>query len=193
MLEFIDKGVKQTGKQILQFAERLKKFGIIPEYSFILGWPAANEKEALRQVDAEIDFIRKVKEINPSTEIIIYVYSPVPTEGSQMYEQAKQLGFTFPQKLEDWLLPAWEKFYMRKNPLTPWLTARVINKTKNFETVLNAHYPTVSDIKLNSLQRRVIHTAAAWRYRWKAHQFPYELKALQRFWLKYPQPETEGF
>jgi len=48
LLEFIGKGGKQTGKQILQFAERLKKFGIIPEYSFILGWPAANEKETLR-------------------------------------------------------------------------------------------------------------------------------------------------
>lgn len=193
LLAYMDKGGKQTGSQILKFAERLKKFDIIPEYSFVLGWPAANEQEALRQIDAEIDFIRKVKEINPSTEIIIYVYSPVPTEGSQMYEQAKQLGFTFPQKLEDWLLPAWEKFDMRKNPLTPWLTARVIDKIKNFETVLNAYYPTVSDIKLSSLQRRVVRMAATWRYRWKIHEYPYELKALQRFWLKYRQPETEGF
>jgi anaerobic magnesium-protoporphyrin IX monomethyl ester cyclase len=193
LLQFMDKGGKQTGSQILQFAGRLKRFDIIPEYSFVLGWPAADEREALRQVEAEIDFIRRVKEVNPATEIIIYVYSPVPTEGSQMYEQAKQQGFAFPQQLEDWLRPEWEQFDLRKNPLTPWLTPRVIDRIRDFETVLNAYYPTVSDIKLSSLQRRLIRAAAAWRYRWGVHSFPYELKALQRFWLKYRQPEKEGF
>ncbi len=193
LLDFIDKGGKQTGSQILNFAKRLKQFDIIPEYSFVLGWPAASEEEALRQVDAEIKFIRKVKDINPATEIIIYIYSPVPTEGSAMFEQAKEQGFSFPNKLEDWLAPAWEQFDLRKNPLTPWLTPKVVDKIKNFETVLNAYHPTISDIKLSALQRKVIRTVSSWRYRTGHYQYPYELKALQRFWLKYRQPETEGF
>jgi radical SAM superfamily enzyme YgiQ (UPF0313 family) len=193
LLQFMDKGGKQTGSQILRFAERLRKFGIIPEYSFVLGWPAANEAEALKQVDAEIAFIRKVKEANPDTEIILYVYSPVPTEGSNMFEKAKTLGFHFPEKLEDWLNPEWEQFDLRKNPLTPWLTPNVVDKIKNFETVINAYYPTVSDIKLTPFQRRVMRAAASWRYRWNLYAYPYELKVLQRYWLKYRQPETEGF
>jgi radical SAM superfamily enzyme YgiQ (UPF0313 family) len=193
LLQFMDKGGKQTGSQILRFAERLRKFGIIPEYSFVLGWPAANEAEALKQVDAEIAFIRKVKNVNPATEIILYVYSPVPTEGSNMFEKAKTLGFHFPEKLEDWLNPEWEQFDLRKNPLTPWLTPNVVDKIKNFETVINAYYPTVSDIKLTPFQRRVMRAAASWRYRWNLYAYPYELKVLQRYWLKYRQPETEGF
>ena len=193
LLQFMDKGGKQTGSQILNFAKRLKQFDIVPEYSFVLGWPAASEAEALRQVDAEIAFIRKVKEINPATEIIIYIYSPVPTEGSAMFEKAKEQGFAFPQRLEDWLAPAWEQFDLRKNPLTPWLTPKVIDKIKNFETVLNAYHPTISDIKLSALQRKVIRTVSAWRYRTGQYQYPYELKALQRFWLRYRQPEIEGF
>lgn len=193
LLQFMDKGGKQSGSQILSFARRLRRFDIIPEYSFVLGWPAASEQEALRQVEAEINFIRKVKEANPDTEIIIYVYSPVPTEGSEMFEKAKQQGFSFPKKLEDWLDPAWENFDLRKNPLTPWLTPRVIDKIRNFETVLNAYYPTVSDIKLSGRQRRAIRMAASWRYQLGLYGFPYELKALQRFWLRYRQPEVEGF
>ena len=152
LLQMMDKGGKQNSRQILNFARRLKQFDIIPEYSFVLGWPAANEATALAQVEREIEFIKKVKSVNPDTEIIIYVYSPVPTEGSAMFEKVKQQGFSFPQRLEDWISPAWENFDLRKNPLTPWLTRRVIDRIKDFETVLNAYYPTVSDIKLSALQ-----------------------------------------
>ena len=110
-----------------------------------------------------------------------------------MFKKVQSLGFSFPKKLEDWLDPAWENFDLRKNPLTPWLTPRVTGKIRNFETVLNAYYPTVSDIKLSGRQRRAIRMAASWRYQLGLYGFPYELKALQRFWLKYRQPEVEGF
>lgn len=193
LLQFMDKGGKQSGSQIIRFAKRMKQFDIIPEYSFVLGWPAANEQEAMKQVQEEIDFIRRVKDTNPDTEIIIYVYSPVPTEGSEMFEKAKQSGFSFPKNLEDWLNPEWENFDLRKNPLTPWLSPKVIDTIKNFETVLNAYYPTVSDIKLSWLQRRAIRTAASLRFKLGWYDYPYELKALQKFWLKYRQPEIEGF
>lgn len=193
LLQFMDKGGRQSGRQILEFAGRLRQFGIIPEYSFVLGWPAPDEQQALRQVEEEIRFIRKVKKANPDTEIIIYVYSPVPTEGSEMFEKVKEQGFRFPERLEDWLGPAWESFDLRKNPLTPWLTPKVIGKIRDFEAVLNAYYPTVSDIKLSRLQRSAIRAAASWRYQWGVYKLPYELKLLQRFWLRYRQPETEGF
>lgn len=193
LLKFMDKGGKQNGEQILSFARRIGRFGIIPEYSFVLGWPAESESQSLKQVTREIDFIRRVKDVNPDTEIIIYVYSPVPTEGSQMFKKVTEQGFSFPQTLDQWLEPAWEHFDLRKNPMTPWLTARVIQKIKDFETVLNARFPTVSDIKLSSLQKKVISTVSALRYRYGLYDFPYELKALQRFWLRYRQPEKEGF
>src|SRR6185369_3940888 len=37
ILKQLDKGGTQSGEQIARFAERLKKFDIIPEYSFVLG------------------------------------------------------------------------------------------------------------------------------------------------------------
>ena len=193
ILKMMDKGGTQTGEQIKKFAARMKKFDIIPEYSFVLGTPGNSEQEVNAQIDEDIRFIRKIKEINPDTEIIIYVYSPVPTEGSELYEAVKMNGFHFPEKLEDWVLPAWENFDLRKNPLTPWLKPYMIDKIKNFETVLNGYYPTVSDIKLNSTKRNIISFVSALRYKTRFYHFPYEIKALQKFWLRYRQPETEGF
>lgn len=193
LLKQMDKGGKQSAEQIKAFAARLKKFDIIPEYSFVLGFPAESTEAVNRQIEQDIEFIREIKEINPQTEIIIYVYSPVPTEGSELFEQVKAAGFAFPEKLEDWLAPVWENFDLRKNPLTPWLTPELVDKIKNFETVLHARYPTASDFKLTNFQRKTMKTLSALRYKLGVYQYPYELKALQRFWLQYRQPEIEGF
>jgi radical SAM superfamily enzyme YgiQ (UPF0313 family) len=193
ILKQMDKGGTQSAEQIKRFAARMKKFDIIPEYSFVLGLPAETPEKVMRQIDEDIAFIEEIKEINPDTEIIIYVYSPVPTEGSELFESVQKAGFNFPQKLEGWLNPEWEKFDLRKNPLTPWLTPGMIKKIRNFETVINAYYPTVSDFKLTNFQKQMMRTLSSLRYKTGFYNFPYELKALQKFWLKYRQPEIEGF
>jgi anaerobic magnesium-protoporphyrin IX monomethyl ester cyclase len=192
VLKKMDKGGTQTGKQILEFAARMKKFDIVPEYSFVLGTPADTPEEVMAQIDYDIDFIKKVKAVNPDTEIIIYVYSPVPTEGSEMYEKVLKSGFRFPVKLEDWLAPEWKNFDLRKNPLTPWLTPEMIDKIRNFEVVLNARYPTKTDIRLSPIQRRIMQLFGRIRYAANLFGVPYEIKALQKYW-QYRQPEIQGF
>jgi radical SAM superfamily enzyme YgiQ (UPF0313 family) len=192
ILAQLDKGGTQTGEQIIRFAERLKKFDIIPEYSFVLGTPAPTPEKVQAQIDFDIDFIKKVKAVNPRTEIVLYTYSPVPTEGSELFKQVLESGFEYPKTLDDWVSPAWENFDMRKNPLTPWLTPEMIDRIRNFETVLNGVYPTVTDIRLNDLKRRTIKLISAIRYRASLYKYPYEIKLLQRYW-KYRQPEIQGF
>jgi radical SAM superfamily enzyme YgiQ (UPF0313 family) len=192
ILKKMNKGGLQSGEQIRAFAARMAKFDIIPEYSFVLGTPAPTADEVMKQIDEDIKFIREIKSINPNTEIIIYVYSPVPTEGSEMYNKVLESGFRFPQRLEDWITPEWTEFDLRKNPLTPWLTPEMINKIKDFEVVLNGYYPTVSDIRLSGMKRKLLRFLAGIRYKTRLYQKPYELKALQILW-KYRQPEIEGF
>jgi anaerobic magnesium-protoporphyrin IX monomethyl ester cyclase len=193
ILKQMDKGGTQTAKQIREFAARMKKFDIIPEYSFVLGLPGKSEEEVNAQIDRDIKFILEVKNINPQTEIIIYIYAPVPTEGSELYESVKNTGFSFPKKLDDWLHPQWENFDLRRNPLTPWLKPYMIDKIRGFETVLNAYYPTISDFKLTEPQRKIMRALSHFRYKLSFFQYPYELKLLQKFWLRYRQPEVEGF
>jgi anaerobic magnesium-protoporphyrin IX monomethyl ester cyclase len=192
LLKKMDKGGTQTTAQMKTFAARMKKFDIIPEYSFVLGFPAETPEKVMQQIDQDIAYIKEIKSINPNTEIIIYVYSPVATEGSEMYEAVKKSGFHFPEKLEDWLAPAWQNFDLRKNPLTPWLTSEMVDKILGFETVLNAQYPTVSDFRLTPLKRKILRRLSNVRYKTNFFSLPYELKVLQRLW-KYRQPEIEGF
>lgn len=192
VLKQMDKGGTQTGAQIKEFAARLKRFDIVPEYSFVLGMPADDPKKVMRQINEDIRFIQEIKRLNPETEIIIYVYSPVPTEGSELFDEIQKQGFSFPQTLEDWLSPAWERFDLRKNPLTPWLNAKHIRRIKNFETVLNGMYPTSSDFKITRGKRLLLRMASGWRYKTGFFAFPYEIKLLHKIW-KYRQPEEQGF
>lgn len=192
LLKQMDKGGTQSGQGILDFASRIKKFGIIPEFSFVLGFPGKDEKDTWRLIREDILFIKKIKEINPDSEIIIYVYSPVPVEGSELYNKVKDSGFAFPEKLEDWTEDKWLNFDLRKNPLTPWLTSSMISYIKNFETVLNGYYPTATDTKIKGTKRIVLKTISALRYKTGIYSLPYEIKLLHRTW-KYRQPEQQGF
>lgn len=192
VLKKMDKGGTQSGAQIRSFAARMKKFDIIPEYSFVLGTPAESPEKVMQYIDQDIAFIKEIKEINPDTEIIIYTYSPVPTEGSELFKKTLDSGFRFPEILEDWISPHWENFDLRKNPLTPWLTPEMIDKIRDFETVLNGYYPTVSDIRLTGVKRKLIRRLAAVRYKTSLYKYPYEIKLLHKIW-RYRQPEIQGF
>ncbi len=55
ILEQLDKGGTQTGEQIAAFAARMRKFDIIPEYSFVLGTPAPTAEQVDKQIDFERD------------------------------------------------------------------------------------------------------------------------------------------
>ena len=192
ILKQMNKGGTQTGQSIKDFAKRLVPIGIIPEFSFVLGMPAESSETIMHQIDRDIEFIREIKTLNPNAEIIIYLYSPVATEGSELYEQIQKAGFSFPKNLEDWLSPEWEKFDLRKNPLTPWLTTEMVDKIKNFETVLNGYYPTVSDFRIKGFKKKILRSIAKIRYKNQIYKYPYEIKVLHKIW-KYRQPETQGF
>ena len=63
---------------------------------------------------------------------------------------------------------------------------------RDFEAVLNAYYPTITDTRLHGSLRHVLRAASGWRYRLGVYRWPYELKALQRL-VRYRRPETSGF
>jgi len=192
VLKQMNKGGTQSGQMIKDFALRMKNVGIIPEMSFVLGMPAETEKQVYKQILWDINFIKEIKKINPDAEIIIYLYSPTPTKGSDLYAQILAAGFSFPEKLEEWISPSWENFDLRKNPLTPWLKPYMINTIKNFETVLNGKFPTVSDFRIRGFKKKALQLTSNWRYKTGFYKYPYEIKVLHKIW-KYRQPEIEGF
>ena len=190
VLEKMHKGGTQTPDMVLALAERARQFGVVPEFSFVLGTPSDDIDAG---IDADIRYIRMLKSIHPGAEIIIYVYSPVFFDDADLMAEARSRGFRFPERLEDWMRPEWREFDLRKNPATPWLTPAIIRKIRNFEWVLNARYPTASDIKLRAWQITALKTLGAWRYVARFYNAPYEIRFVANRLFRYRQPEIEGF
>ena len=107
-----------TPETTLAMTEKSRRYGIIPEFSFVLGNPPDPEAD----IDENIEFIHKIKEINPASEIILYLYTPTP--GGHMFEQAAAAGFKYPDTLDGWVSPEWASFSRRRNPHTPWIKQR---------------------------------------------------------------------
>lgn len=187
MLERMNKGGTASAEQTLALAARMKSYGIVPEFSFVVG----NPPDPAADLAQTLSFIRRVKQVNPATEIILYVYSPVPMEGS-FYEAAQTQGFAFPDTLEGWVSDRWQAFALRRDPSTPWSHGEVRRRVRDFESVLNAYYPTVTDMRLTAVRRGLLKAASAWRYRTESYSRPLELNFLQRA-FRYQRPETTGF
>lgn len=187
-LQRMNKGGKASTDLTLAVVERMKRYGIVPELSFVLG----NPPDPMADIESTIRFIRKVKEINPATELILYLYTPVPQEGSILLDEATRLGFRFPETLEEWASPEWARFALRRDINTPWLNDPIRRRVRDFEAVVNAYYPTVTDIRLQGNMRQLLKMLSGWRFRLEYYQWPYELKVLQRV-VHYRRPETTGF
>jgi radical SAM superfamily enzyme YgiQ (UPF0313 family) len=187
-LKMMNKGGRASTNATLALVERMKHYGIVPELSFVLG----NPPDPMDDIDTTIQFIRKIKQINPATELVLYIYTPVPQEGSILLDEATKLGFRFPDTLEEWASPEWAKFSMRRDPHTPWFKDTARSRVRSFESVINAYYPTVTDLRLQGKWRTALKALSGWRYHLEYYQWPYELKALQRL-IHYRRPETTGF
>lgn len=181
-LEQMNKGGTAGVGQTFELAKRMRDFGIVPEFSFVVGHPPDPEQD----LRTTLEFIRRLKQVNPAAEIVLYVYAPV-TGSSPGGER-----FPFPSTLDEWVSERWQSFALRRNPRTPWAPPAIRVRVRNFETVLNAYYPTVTDTRLTPLRRRMLRSIAAWRYHSRIERWPVELKLLQRV-FHYQRPETSGF
>lgn len=190
MLKRMNKGGMSSTQAAKDLVVRMKEYGIIPEYSFVLG----NPPEPERDIDITFEFIRQLKALNSALEIILYCYTPVPLSaaGGELYELTQKAGFQFPRTLEEWVQPPWDQFAMRREPNTPWLDSRIFHRIRNFERVINAYYPTSTDINLTNFKRSLLKHLSGWRYHFRLYHFPIELRLLQRA-FSYQRPETTGF
>lgn len=186
-LRRMNKGGNASVDKILDIARRMRERRIIPEFSFVLG----NPPDAEADTRTTIEFIRKLKTANPDAEIILYMYTPVPLAG-ELYEQARAEGFKFPRTLEEWISPAWLEFSQRRSVNAPWLSDPLRRYIRDFQRVLNAFYPTATDVHMSGIKRLALRSISAWRYHTRVYGHPLELRVLNRL-LSYQRPETSGF
>jgi hypothetical protein len=174
-----------TTEQTLALASRIRQFDIIPEFSFVIGNPKDPEgdtRETLR-------FIRKIKQLNPVSEIIIYHYTPVPQRETMYGDIDGKIDF--PSTPDEWATKKWMDFTLRIDPNTPWLKRKTKNLIDNFELVVASRWPTVQDIRAPQWSRTLLKTMSAWRYAARIYAAPVELRwAHELIALRKPKRES---
>jgi anaerobic magnesium-protoporphyrin IX monomethyl ester cyclase len=187
-LKRMNKGGSAAVDKTLEMAGVMRSYGIIPEFSFVLGNPPDPDDDTNRT----IEFIRKVKRVNSRAEIVMYVYTPVPLAGD-LYDAARAEGFRFPETLDEWVSADWSDFSQRKGARLPWMRNALRTRVRQFERVLNAYYPTATnDRVLRGPVCWILRTFSSWRYHLRLYDLPVELRMLEKVVGGYQRPETRG-
>jgi radical SAM superfamily enzyme YgiQ (UPF0313 family) len=171
--------------QTLEAVEKCRANGVIPELSFMLAPPQDPEGETERT----FDFIRHVKRIHPKTEIMLYVYAPLPpAPGSKSIHIERSVSalrdsdgrqLVFPTTATEWAEQKWVTYWCHTD--TPWLTPRLRQRIRDFTTVLGCRFPTITDVRSPSWGKAALRTLASWRYRYQRYGRPWELDFCKRF------------
>ena len=192
LLGYMNKGKTLHVSDTVEVVRRFGQFGIIPQLSFVLGVPDSSPEKMMQQIRADIRFIRRLKKLNPATELILYLFSPVLSEGSKLFKAVSDYGFAFPSSLEEWMTTKWEDMELRRGNGMPWLQPSMIRLIRNFEVVFASAYPGVSNFHISRFGNLLLKIPGKFRYQLRWYSFPYELKAILRL-LSYQRPEKEGF
>jgi radical SAM superfamily enzyme YgiQ (UPF0313 family) len=182
-LNEMQKGI--TTEQTLLIAHRTRQFGIIPEFSFVIGNPGDPERDTRET----LAFIRKLKRINPESEIIIYHYTPVPQPGAMYGKIDGQISF--PSTPAEWATKQWMDFTLRIDTKAPWLRPKTKDLIDNFEIVIGSRWPTVQDIHAPRWSRALLKTLSSWRYALRIYRFPIELQWANQF-INLRKPKRES-
>ncbi len=174
-----------TSGQTLELARRIREFGIIPEFSFVVGNPADPETD----LRTNMRFIREIKRLNPDSEIIIQHYTPTPHPDGMYGGVDSQVQF--PGTPEEWASPRWFNFTVRRDPALPWLPQRTKNLIDAFETVLACRWPSVQDSRMTRWGKFALKVLSWWRYKLEVYSRPFELQAARHL-LRQRDPKVES-
>jgi anaerobic magnesium-protoporphyrin IX monomethyl ester cyclase len=171
--------------QTLEAVERCRSNGVIPELSFMLAPPQDPEGETERT----FEYIRHIKRIHPGTEIMLYVYAPLPPAAGVRDPHVERvvgrlrdsLGepLVFPTTADQWAEPHWLSYWCHTD--TPWLTPQLRQRIRDFTTVLGCRFPTVTDVRSPPWGKTAMRALASWRYTYRRYRGPWELEAARRF------------
>lgn len=112
ILELMQKGI--TVEQTLAANQRCKKFGIIPVFGLMMGYPT----ETFAEINQTIDLGFRIKRENPMAQLeTMAIFTPLP--GTPDFRLSLKYGLKPPQSLEewaDWIFDDYDPLGMR----SPW-------------------------------------------------------------------------
>ncbi|HSR51718.1 MAG TPA: radical SAM protein [Acidobacteriota bacterium] len=195
VLKSMRKGTKVD--HTFETARLCKEYGVIPEFSFVLGGPEDPEGE----IEKTFGFIRRLKAIHPECEIVPYFYSPTPQRdprrkkddgGGARIPILKRYGPDGPElptTPEEWTEPRWLNYVCHQD--APWLTPRMRQRVRDFAQVISSRFPTGQDYHTPQWGKSVLRNLARWRYAAGIYGNPWELR-LARRWIPLRDPAQES-
>src|SRR6202789_3960928 len=174
--------------QTLEAVEQCRGHGVIPELSFMLAPPRDPEGET----EKTFEFIRRIKRLHPATEVMIYIYTPLPRrwdDKNPTSARANELRdcegnpVMFPQSADGWAEPQWVDYWCHQD--APWLSERLRRRIVDFTTVLGCRYPTVMDVRASAWGKSALRVLASWRYRFQLYGAPWELNLSRKLIRKW--------
>ena len=182
LLHDIRKGTRSD--QTLAAIEQCRSHGVVPELSFMLAPPQDPEGETERT----FEFIRTIKRLHPVTEVMIYIYTPLPLRRDNTNPTAARAAAAlrdaagrpveFPSTADGWAEPHWLAYWCHKD--APWLSERLRRRIVDFTTVLGCRFPTIMDIRASRWGKRALRSLASWRYRYQRYENPWELRVSRK-------------
>jgi len=193
LLHDIRKGTRTD--QTFAAIEQCRSHGVVPELSFMLAPPQDPEGET----EKTFEFIRLIKRLHPMTEVMIYIYTPLPARRDNTNAQAARMAGTlrdlsgtpvaFPGSADEWAQPEWLGYWCHSD--APWLSPPLRRRIVDFTTVLGCRFPTVMDIRSSAWGRSALRALASFRYRYQRYDNPWELRASRRF-IRHWDPRIMG-
>jgi anaerobic magnesium-protoporphyrin IX monomethyl ester cyclase len=180
-----------------EVARRCREYGVIPEFSFVLGGPDDPEGE----IEKTFEFIRRLKQVHQDCEVVLYFYSPTPQRDPGYRRSAEPAavlpvlnsygpsGPDLPSTPEEWTQRRWIDYVCHQD--APWLSLRMRQRVRDFASVLGCRFPTVQDYSTPGWGKRALSTLASWRYATRFYDNPWELNAARKLIpLRRPQVES---
>ena len=170
-----------TIAQTLELAARTREHDIVPEFSFVLGGP----DDPAAEIETSLQFVRRLKGINPAMELITYFYTPTPQRRGT-YGNVDALAGT-PDTLEEWIQPQWVQWMTHEDPRVPWMSPALHAKVEDFRLVMESRYPSLHDARTRDWGKALGKILA--RRRWERGDFenPALLRAVRRAAAVKPQ------
>jgi radical SAM superfamily enzyme YgiQ (UPF0313 family) len=186
-----DARLKRMGKgltiaETLAVAEQTRAYGIIPEFSFVLGDPEDPEDD----INTTLAFVRKLKTINPDAEMILQFYTPTP-QRRDAYGDVDPLAGT-PDTLEEWTDPAWIGWSTHHDPPSHWLARGLKARVDDFELILTSRFPSLHDVKTRGWGKALARVLAGRRWDAERYENPRLLRLVRQL-ARIPQPDPLAY
>lgn len=170
--------------QTLAVVEECRGHGVIPELSFMLAPPEDPEGET----EKTFEFIRLIKRRHPATEVMLYIYTPLPPNENSLglaprsaieLRDCDGRPVVYPTTADEWAQPQWVDYWCHMD--APWLSTRLRRRIVDFTTVLGCRFPTITDIRSPRWAKSTLSALASWRYRYRRYDRPWELGVGRKF------------